>query len=280
MQKRDSKDLWKSCTPMTTESTPKWSRGMIPNQSCWLLGFTEPGNQYTKDSRSDKRDTIPDGTRASGAYRNNSGSNEHSPKIMIVHGRRVQEFSQRKKLRWKNGSGFNSFCSFLFSGIFTIKNFRNNKNGATLRSRWTRSWWSCSSEHNLRASGEGTRWKNWTTMYAKKIGCFAFRKAATKKRFEHCLKSRSELKIRANWWITCEIRNNWKEFIFHRGSAFNQFAVCTDWAQERQTVFFRPLDPFKGCRVEPRRRGEKNEKFGPPTDQGPTLRQHVGLKRH
>ena len=44
------KDLWKCCIPTTIKSTTPvhrcWSWRMIPNQSCWLLGFTVLGDQY------------------------------------------------------------------------------------------------------------------------------------------------------------------------------------------------------------------------------------------
>ena len=40
--------LWKNCTPSTTKSTVLVLRcwRMIPNQSCWLQGFTVLGNPY------------------------------------------------------------------------------------------------------------------------------------------------------------------------------------------------------------------------------------------
>ena len=45
---------------------------------------------------------------------------------------------------------------------------------------------------------------------------------------------------------------NWKEFIFHRGSAYNQHSITKtglvaggkESKEGRQTVFFTPLDPF------------------------------------
>ena len=42
---------------------------------------------------------------------------------------------------------------------------------------------------------------------------------------------------------------NWKEFIFHRGSVYNQVSITKsglvkESKEGRQTVFFTPLDPF------------------------------------
>ena len=157
---------------------------------------------------------------------------------------------------------YESFSSFIWSRIFTIKNCKNgNKDGKTLRSRWTRSWWSCSLEHNMPASGEGIRKKTWTKMYTRRLdSLLSARQQQNEIRMLLEFTERTGVhsstlgtlvvqQFNRNWWIHVLIPYNWKDFIYHRGSVYNQVSITKsgpvkESKEGRRTVFFTPLDPF------------------------------------